>query len=701
MAGRASIVRGRLRGANIFRVSTGMKRISKRQRQRHRAPSAVESLESRIQFVALEGMGWAYELPAGNGQVSVRVDIANQDAHLCSGDLRLTLNLSAAPPTELGAPIGIVLADSAPLDRIAPASHAPRTAIKTQFNMDTVQAGTYYLSAQIYEKVSGTYVRQAFVNMEKVTVPGGSFPGMIGSSNDGKISGFDAGDSVTAATPLGSLPADAPLEEIVPSDDDVYRFTVARDSTVKAVMHDPTRTLNLTLLDSTGASLAQGTFGETGTAAELDNTITRAVPAGTYYLQVTATADTNSSQFNLNVSAVADPTTPTPTPGPGPTPTPTPTTPPLSSAVGLGNAPNTQFTDATTADALHDLYQFNAIVPTTVTVKLSDTSADLSMELLNGTGDVVATASPNADGSQSFGRDVGIGSYYIHISGSEASTYTLAVTSTLTPATPTPTPGGGDNGGGTGSGDPFASARDLGASPNTTVTGDVRDDHVSDAFKFTLPARSSVTAVLGNLSTPVEISFLKFSHAPITRTRRSDTAERTLTRTLDAGTYYVLVFRGSGTTTASGYTLALTTTPLGSPGTPPPPGGSDGGVGTGPTAIFKGPKTAKKLYRFTVQYDDVEGIDLATLGPDDILITGPNGFSATASIVRTKVKSRGNRIIATYSIEPPRDFWFVSDNGAYSVSLQPATVSDLAGNTVIGGEIGTFSVNSKKPDPAE
>ena len=652
--------------------------------------TAVEPLEARILFTDLTSLGWAYRLPAGYGPASITYDVANLADEGVSGTLRLSLHLSNLPMTQFSNAAGTAIAEESILTGVEAGAHALRTASEF-FDMDGLAPGTYYVNALLLEHTQrGAWERVAGGTLETITVERNvPFRGMSGTSHDGAISGFDAGDSQDTATPATRLPFTSALEEIAGNDVDYYEFTLAAESNVTATMADPGGTLALALLDESGAALATAARAAAADGEDApDARITRTVPAGTYALRVTTGPDTDRAEYTVSVSATARPQSPgggNPEPEPGS---------PLATARALGTPPNTRLNGDTTAEDLDDHFQFRLTRRSSVTMELSELSANLDLDLLYNDGAVAARSAETGTATDKITRVLEPGSYYLRAYGDAPATYSLRVSSTSAPAaTPPPAP---PTGGGNDDDDVIANARDLGSTPNTAMSGDVRDGHTADAYRFTLPVRCTVSAVLGDLSSPVEIALLKESGSPITRTRRSDASERTLTRTLAAGTYFVMVFRGGGSTASSGYTLALSTTPLESPGAGGPPAAPAGA----PEVAFKGPKAARKAYRFTVHYTDPDGVSAATVGPDDILVTGPNGFSRTASIVKTKVKPNGTRISATYVIEPPAGTWFTSDNGEYQLNLQAATVADAGGNAVTGGTLGTFIVKSKKVAPA-
>jgi GH25 family lysozyme M1 (1,4-beta-N-acetylmuramidase) len=115
---------------------------------------------------------------------------------------------------------------------------------------------------------------------------------------------------------------------------------------------------------------------------------------------------------------------------------------------------------------------------------------------------------------------------------------------------------------------------------------------------------------------------------------------------------------------------------------------------TAPTASL-GPETPTPLgsiFDFSVTYADAAtAIDVATLGNDDIEVTGPNGFSATATLRSIAPTGPGTPRTANYRIDAPTGTWSRYDNGTYTVLQQAGSVRDTAGNARAASVIGSFA----------
>lgn len=105
-------------------------------------------------------------------------------------------------------------------------------------------------------------------------------------------------------------------------------------------------------------------------------------------------------------------------------------------------------------------------------------------------------------------------------------------------------------------------------------------------------------------------------------------------------------------------------------------------------------------FRFRVTYRTPAGVDPASLDDGDIVVTGPNGFSAAARVLTVR-GSRGGPLRArrtvTYSVAAPGGRWTSAHNGTYRVSLQPGAVRDAVGAAQAGGTIGAFAVRTGLP----
>lgn len=97
-------------------------------------------------------------------------------------------------------------------------------------------------------------------------------------------------------------------------------------------------------------------------------------------------------------------------------------------------------------------------------------------------------------------------------------------------------------------------------------------------------------------------------------------------------------------------------------------------------------------YTFSIAYHDASRIDPDALDNDDIVVTGPGGFSAQAHLVSQLRGKHSSTRIATYTVGAPGRRWDSSDNGAWQIHLQDNEVRDIAGNFAIGRRLGEFVI---------
>jgi phosphatidylinositol-3-phosphatase len=100
-----------------------------------------------------------------------------------------------------------------------------------------------------------------------------------------------------------------------------------------------------------------------------------------------------------------------------------------------------------------------------------------------------------------------------------------------------------------------------------------------------------------------------------------------------------------------------------------------------------------KYYTFTVTYSDNVAVVPGSMDDNDITVTGPNGFSRHAELVRVNRSSSAPARTATYRVKAPGGSRWTDDaNGVYTITLNANQVSDTNGNTADAGEIGKFTV---------
>jgi predicted outer membrane repeat protein len=102
-------------------------------------------------------------------------------------------------------------------------------------------------------------------------------------------------------------------------------------------------------------------------------------------------------------------------------------------------------------------------------------------------------------------------------------------------------------------------------------------------------------------------------------------------------------------------------------------------------------------YPITVTYSDDTAIKVSTIDGNDLLITGPNSYSALASFVSVDVNTDGTPRVATYSMAAPGGTFDPPDNGTYTVTLQAGQVTDTSNNPVADVTLGKIVVAIPNP----
>jgi hypothetical protein len=107
-------------------------------------------------------------------------------------------------------------------------------------------------------------------------------------------------------------------------------------------------------------------------------------------------------------------------------------------------------------------------------------------------------------------------------------------------------------------------------------------------------------------------------------------------------------------------------------------------------AILNVMDLAPSAHRFTVTYSDPNGIDVSTLGNNDVRITGPSGYDALATYVGVNIGSNGTPRTATYQIAGPGGDFGSNDVGTYSVLAEAGSVADAIGGPIAASSLGSF-----------
>ncbi len=104
-------------------------------------------------------------------------------------------------------------------------------------------------------------------------------------------------------------------------------------------------------------------------------------------------------------------------------------------------------------------------------------------------------------------------------------------------------------------------------------------------------------------------------------------------------------------------------------------------------------------YTFTITFADNVAVAAASLSGSVVQVLPPGAAAPITATVSSVVDVGGanasgdaRSVIVTYEITPPGGSWSSADAGIYTITLGGSPVTDLAGNAVAPGTIGTFTV---------
>jgi hypothetical protein len=103
-------------------------------------------------------------------------------------------------------------------------------------------------------------------------------------------------------------------------------------------------------------------------------------------------------------------------------------------------------------------------------------------------------------------------------------------------------------------------------------------------------------------------------------------------------------------------------------------------------------------YTFSLTFSDNVAVANVTLPGAVAQVDPPGGAPITATLLTTTpvgpTDALGDaaQFVATYQITPPGGAWTAADNGTYSINMSSGVITDLAGNAVADGAVGSFSV---------
>ena len=160
----------------------------------------------------------------------------------------------------------------------------------------------------------------------------------------------------------------------------------------------------------------------------------------------------------------------------------------------------------------------------------------------------------------------------------------------------------------------------------------------------------------------------------------------------DNGAYTVNLRAGQVSDTAGNWVPAGTLGSFAVNLSAPPPASAAPTARLNPVSTAAGADSTGQT--FTVTYADDSAVWAASINSWDLQVTGPNGFSQLATLVKLGNAGDGPVNTATYRIPAPGGTWNASANGAYTVKMRANQVSDTAGHWVPAGTLGAFQVQA-------
>jgi hypothetical protein len=105
-------------------------------------------------------------------------------------------------------------------------------------------------------------------------------------------------------------------------------------------------------------------------------------------------------------------------------------------------------------------------------------------------------------------------------------------------------------------------------------------------------------------------------------------------------------------------------------------------------------------HTLTVAYRSADQIDPASLGDDDLSVTGPDGKPLVVRLVSGKEAGGRSYRVAKYKVTAPGGSWEKAPAGDYAVSLRPDRIRTGTGTILAGKRLGSFRVARADSKPA-
>lgn len=308
---------------------------------------------------------------------------------------------------------------------------------------------------------------------------------------------------------------------------DYYRYDVIGTSRIEINLSGLNDDADLELLDSNGNLIDYSNWG--GASSEYISSI---VESGTYYVRV---YPYNSAQTNYYLNLEASDPDGT-----------------LTTASNLGSLSSTQVIQDSISYGnsygtdWNDYYRFDLSGTNQVYINLNELSADIDIELLDGSGNLIDYSNWGGTNPESISRTLEAGIYYLRVFPYDfsATNYSLRLYARPDYAGDTPD-----------------TARSIGSLTHDQTYG-YSDDWVdsldtNDYYRFSLIGQGNFHLDLNGLIADADVELLSSSNQVIARSILGGTSSESIDiNDLSAGDYYIRIYQYDGDTN---YTLSLWT----------------------------------------------------------------------------------------------------------------------------------------------
>ncbi|MFM7086833.1 MAG: pre-peptidase C-terminal domain-containing protein [Cyanobium sp.] len=310
-----------------------------------------------------------------------------------------------------------------------------------------------------------------------------------GAAGTGGLSTAD--NSLAGARDLGALTAAVTISDAVASSDtdDYYKFTLPSTSNFSLSLSGITANTDtdVQLLDAAGSLITSST-----NSANANESISRSLAAGTYYVRVLRYSGSATSSYTLALNATGSA-------GGGGVSTGDNT---LATAADLGSLTAAiNASDSVSSTDTDDYYKFTLPVASNFALSLTGITAgtDTDVQLLNAAGSLINSSANGGNANEAISQSLAAGTYYARVfrySGSTTSSYNLSLNATA--AAPT---GALD-----GAGNTYAAARNLGTIATTATFNDrITAADQLDILKWRVETTGSYAIRLDQISSDLEV----------------------------------------------------------------------------------------------------------------------------------------------------------------------------------------------------